>query len=103
VSADSVPAKPTISEGPSTDSWPARAPSASACEPYRELIAAALKRGRNAVAIYQDLVDDHGFTAKYASVRRFVMKLRETSPVEARVDEHTAKLEEMDVEAFWRS
>jgi hypothetical protein len=54
---------------------PARAPSASACEPYRELIGAALKRGRNAVAIYQDLVDDHGFTAKYASVRRFVLTL----------------------------
>ena len=49
----------------STDSpAPARAPSASACEPYRELIAAALGRGRNAVAIYQDLVDDHGFTAQ---------------------------------------
>jgi hypothetical protein len=65
VSTDSVPAKPTILEGVSTDSVPARAPSASACEPYRELIGAALKRGRNAVAIYQDLVDDHGFTAKY--------------------------------------
>ena len=49
-----------------------RAPSASACEPYRELIAEALGRGRNAVAIWQDLVDDHGFRARYASVRRFV-------------------------------
>ena len=49
----------------STDSPAApRAPSASACEPYRELIAAALGRGRNAVAIWQDLVDDHGFTAQ---------------------------------------
>ena len=42
---------------------PERAPSASACEPYRELIAEALGRGRNAMAIWQDLVDDHGFTA----------------------------------------
>ncbi len=40
---------------------PGRAPSASACEPYREIIAEALARGRNAVAIWQDLVDDHGF------------------------------------------
>ena len=29
-------------------------------------------RGRNAMAIWQDLVDDHGFAARYASVRRFV-------------------------------
>jgi hypothetical protein len=43
---------------------PGRAPSASACEPYRELIVEALGRGRNAVAIWQDLVDDHGFTAR---------------------------------------
>ena len=59
----------------STDSPPARAPTASACEPYRELIVGALDRGRNAVAIYQDLVDDYGFTAKYASVRRFALKI----------------------------
>ena len=77
VSTDSA-ANPAFSSSEvSTDSAPARAPSASACEPYRELIAAALARGRNAVAIYQDLVDDHGFTAKYASVRRFVLKLRD--------------------------
>ena len=63
----------------STDSagrTPGRAPSASACEPYRELIAEALGRGRNAMAIWQDLVDDHGFAARYASVRRFVVTLR---------------------------
>jgi hypothetical protein len=36
----------------------------------------ALGLGRNSVAIWQDLVDDHGFTARYASVRRFVLKLR---------------------------
>ncbi len=62
---------------------PTRAPSASACEPYRELIADALGRGRNAVAIWQDLVDDHGFAARYASVRRFVVTLRGVAPVEA--------------------
>jgi transposase len=55
---------------------PSRAPTASACEPYRELIEAGLARGRNAMAIWQDLVDDHGFAARYASVRRFVEKLR---------------------------
>lgn len=59
--------------------WPpptTRAPRASACEPYRELIEQALARGRNAMAIWQDLVDDHGFPGRYASVRRFVLKLR---------------------------
>jgi transposase len=53
-----------------------RAPTASACEPYRELIEQALGRGRNAMAIWQDLVDQHGFAARYASVRRYVTKLR---------------------------
>jgi transposase len=59
--------------------WPppaSRAPTASACEPYRELIEPALARGRNAMAIWQDLVDDHGFPGRYASVRRYVAKLR---------------------------
>src|SRR5437773_494613 len=59
--------------------WPPsarRAPTASACEPYRELIELALSRGRNAMAIWQDLVDQHGFAAHYASVRRFVVTLR---------------------------
>src|SRR5438105_2390217 len=79
--------KPAMSAGVSTDPGrpPRRAPSASACEPYRELIAEALDRGRNAMAIWQDLVDDHGFAAQYASVRRFVVALRGSSPAEARV------------------
>ena len=74
VSTDSEPPKPASLEGVSTDSRPAglpgRAPSASACEPFRELITAALTRGRNAVAIWQELVDEHGFQARYASVSR---------------------------------
>jgi len=55
---------------------PERAPTASACTPYRELIELALARGRNAMAIWRDLFDDHGFPARYASVRRFVVTLR---------------------------
>ncbi len=49
---------------------------ASACEPHREFIELSLQRGRNARAIWQDLVSDHGFEAQYWSVRRFVLKLR---------------------------
>ena len=40
---------------------PQRSPSASACESYREAIELGLSRGRNAVAIYQDLVDEYSF------------------------------------------
>ena len=66
------PSPRTVSTDPGAVAATGRAPSASACEPYRELIAEALGRGRNAMAIWQDLVDDHGFAARYASVRRFV-------------------------------
>jgi transposase len=72
--------------------------SASACEPYRELIAEALERGRNARAIWQDLVDDHGFGARYASVLRFVRRLRGTQVPEARVVITTAPGEECQVD-----
>ena len=88
VSTDSSRPNPGTTRAVSTNAAPtvpARAPSASACEPYRELIGEALGRGRNAVAIWQDLVDDHGFTARYASVRRFVLKRRGAAPPEARV------------------
>src|SRR5262249_3040732 len=89
VSTDSGLAKPATKGEGSTERAtvpsPARAPSASACEPYRELIVEALGRGRNAMAIWQDLVDDHGFAARYASVRRFVVKLGGASVPEARV------------------
>jgi transposase len=96
-------AKPAIpNQGVSTDSVasppPSRAPSASACEPYREIIAEALARGRNAVAIWQDLVDDHGFSARYASVRRFVVTLRGGTAAEARVVITTAPGEEGQVD-----
>ena len=37
------------------------------------------------MAIWQDLVDDHRFPARYASVRRFVATLRGATPPEARV------------------
>lgn len=50
--------------------------SASACEPYREMIEAWLSRGRNATAIWQDLVDQHGYGGGYQTVKRFVRKLR---------------------------
>jgi transposase len=54
--------------------------SPSACQPHRAWIEEQLALGRNAVAIYQDLVDQHGFAAGYNSVKRFVAKLRAREP-----------------------
>jgi transposase len=114
VSPDPVPSPPVLTgEGSglpapatgaerSTDEGaiprPGRAPSASACEPYRELIVEALRRGRNAMAIWQDLVDGYGFAGRYASVRRFVRTVRGTTPAEARVIITTAPGEEAQVD-----
>jgi len=105
--------KPAISEGMSTDLGTSKqanpgvsteskpnppAPSDSACEPFREVIERGLSRGRNAKAIWQDLVDDHGFQSAYWSVKRFVAKLRGGTPVEARVVITTAPGEEGQVD-----
>ena len=77
-----------VSTDPPPPPWPPppeRAPTASACEPYRAEIAKGLGLGRNAMAIWQDLVDDHSFGAQYASVKRFVASLRDHASPEARV------------------
>jgi transposase len=50
------------------------------------------------MAIWQDLVDDHGFPARYASVRRFVGKLRGPRPLEAHPVIVTAPGEEGQVD-----
>jgi len=77
---------------------PGRTPSASACEPYRELIEQGLRLGRNAMAIYQDLVTDHGFASRYNSVRRFAIKLRGREVPEAHPVIITAPGEEGQVD-----
>ena len=60
---------------------PAAVPAAtSLCEPHREFIEAQLRLRRNAMAIFQDLVDQHGFAGHYNSVKRFVAKLRYRAP-----------------------
>ena len=52
----------------------------SLCEPLREFIEAQLRLKRNATAIFQDLVDQHGFAGQYNSVKRFCAKLRHKEP-----------------------
>jgi transposase len=53
---------------------------ASKCEPHRAFIDAQSRLGRNATAIYQDLVDLHGFEGAYNSVKRFCAQLRHKEP-----------------------
>jgi Helix-turn-helix domain len=48
----------------------------SACWPHRDLIQAKLDQALSAQRIWQDLRAEHGFTASYYSVLRFVAKLR---------------------------
>jgi len=113
VTPDSMPAKPASEAGQVTpDSGgesagetvakpaapqPGRSSSASACEPYREAIEVGLGRGRNAKAIWQDLVDGYGFTGDYQSVKRFIRKFHRTQP-EACAVIQTAPGEEMQVD-----
>ena len=75
-----------------------RSPAASSCEPHRDFIEEALRLGRNAKAIYQDLVVHHGYAARYASVSRFARKLRGTSVPEAHAVIVTAAGEEAQVD-----
>jgi len=73
---------------------PGRSPTVSACEPHREWIEGAVRHGRDAMSIWQDLVDDREFAHSYQSVRRFVVKLRGESPREAHPVIQTAPGEE---------
>jgi transposase len=61
-----------VGEEPSS---PRLASQTSQCEPFRQVIQAKLDKGLTAKRIHQDLVSEHGFTAKYHSVRRFVRRL----------------------------
>ena len=70
----------------------------SACEPYREAIDLGISRGRNAMAIWQDLVSEYGFASSYQSVQRFVRKRRGTQTPEARVVIVTAAGQEAQVD-----
>ncbi len=80
------------STGPDTEG------SLSACQPYAEIIALELERGRNATGIWQDLVDSHGFAGGYQSVKRYVRKLRGAVSPEARAVIQTQPGEECQVD-----
>jgi rhodanese-related sulfurtransferase len=52
----------------------------SRCEALAEVINAKVEVGLSARRIYQDLVEQNGFSDSYQSVRRFVRKLKATQP-----------------------
>ncbi len=53
----------------------------SDCEPFRDLILAKLDQGLSAQRIYQDLTSEHSAAVGYNSVKRFVRRLRTTTPL----------------------
>jgi transposase len=97
-STDPISANPATTRPVSTDPRPTRSPQTSASALYREVIVEAVARGRNAMGIWQDLVDRHGFRHGYASVRRFIATLQAATPLEARVVITTAPGEEAQVD-----
>ena len=59
---------------------PVVSPARSACEDHRAWIEAQVRLGRNATAIYQELVDRFGFSHRYNSVKRFCRHLKHKAP-----------------------
>ncbi len=92
---DPATSNPATSSEVITDSSPRPV---SSCEPYRALIERWLAQGRHGMSIWQELVDAHGFTARYAAVQRFVRKLRDSAPSEAHVVIATRPSEEAQVD-----
>jgi len=109
VATDSDGSKPANGAGVATDfirpfsekppiQLPPSSATASICEPFRETIELGVGRGRNAMAIWQDLVTDYGFSGAYNAVKRFVGKLRGAEQPEAAGIILTAPGEEAQVD-----
>ncbi len=74
------PPRPPAFEAPSTRDEPMPAHARSACEGHRPWIEEQVRLGRNAVSIYQDLVELYAFEHRYNSVKRFCRALRKKNP-----------------------
>lgn len=77
----------TLSHGPPIDASPPVVTSVeilrksvSACAPHRDWIVGEVAKGRNAMSIYQDLVERFGFANRYNSVKRYVRGLKRKAP-----------------------
>ena len=53
----------------------------SLCSPFASIIASKLEEGLSARRIYQDLVAEKEFGGGYDSVKRFVRRIRQTTPL----------------------
>lgn len=89
-------AKPAIEVTPDPDAAKRSSPSRS--QAYQEYIEAGLAQGRNAKGIWQDLVDEHGFTGSYQSVKRYVSRLAGPRTPTARAVIQTPPGEEAQVD-----
>ena len=105
VITDPTPAKPAIevitdfgAELSSPGPQPSHSRSVCASAPFRDAIELGLSRGRNAMAIWQDLVDTCGFSGSYQSVQRFVRQLHPSHSPEACAVIETAPGEECQVD-----
>ena len=79
--ASAAPPGSAASGAAAADS-PGPAPgSQSRCVPFHAVILAKLDQGLSAQRIHQDLVAEHGFSGKYHSVRRFVRRLGQATPL----------------------
>ena len=77
---ETCPAGITTGSSSSADGAETMESSRSECEAYRDEILRKLEQGLTAQRIWQDLVDERGFSAKYHSVRRYVSKLQIKTP-----------------------
>jgi len=84
IDGEMPPPRPPADDGPSAASLvPHRVlagPATSACAPHRAWIEAQVALGRNAVSVFQDLVEQHGFAHQYHSLKRFVATLKARAP-----------------------
>lgn len=76
------PPRPPASEESESEEEKIPAHARSACEEHRSWIEEQVRLGRNAVAIYQDLVERYAFEHKYNSVKRFCRALRKKHPTQ---------------------
>ena len=82
----SKPAKATPGSGALEASKPAKVTpgsdrTQSLCKPFRNTIIHLLDQGLTAQRIWQDLQAEYGFTGSYSSVKRYVKRLRNQTPL----------------------
>lgn len=93
------PKSAKVPTGPMANAARVPTGSQSACEPYRQIIEAALAQGLSAQRIWQDLKGDYYFSHGYDSVKRFTRKIKRRRPEVAAVMEHPPG-EEAQVDFF---